>query len=182
MSGAVEIDEFTRLSIVAEGLLVVGRLMLFCRPCRHAAQRVGFARLHFFFVVHSRRCAWVRVCACQGKGPGRGGDMNMCGGLACGLRGFFSLTEDRRGGGSNTAPPQSPPDRGPPRRRATRAHSGSQSPGSRKLCLASGGCNFGKTRPWLGLVDLSRIPSGTFFFGRSIQRRNSRLCLRHREK
>ena len=29
--------------------------------------------------------------------------------------------------------------------------------------MASGGCNFGKTRPWLGLVDLSRIPSGTFF-------------------
>ena len=38
-----------------------------------------------------------------------------------------------------------------------------ESPGSRKFCLASGGCNFDKTRPWLGLVDLSRIPSGTFF-------------------
>ena len=38
-----------------------------------------------------------------------------------------------------------------------------QSPGSRKFCLASGGCNFAKTRPWLGLVDLSRIPNGTFF-------------------
>ena len=43
-----------------------------------------------------------------------------------------------------------------------------QSPGSRKFCLASGGCKLEQTRPWLGLVDLSRIPSGTFFFGRSI--------------
>ena len=42
-----------------------------------------------------------------------------------------------------------------------------QSANSRKLCLASGGCNFGKTRPWLGLVDLSRIPSraSSFFSG-----------------
>ena len=38
-----------------------------------------------------------------------------------------------------------------------------QSPASRKFCLASGGCNFGKTRPWLGLVDLRRIPNGIFF-------------------
>ena len=31
------------------------------------------------------------------------------------------------------------------------------------FCLASGGCKLEQTRPWLGLVDLSRIPSGTFF-------------------
>ena len=29
--------------------------------------------------------------------------------------------------------------------------------------LSSGGCKLRQTRPWLGLVDLSRIPSGTFF-------------------
>ena len=34
---------------------------------------------------------------------------------------------------------------------------------SRKFCLAFGGCKLQQTRPWLGLVDLSRIPSGTFF-------------------
>ena len=36
--------------------------------------------------------------------------------------------------------------------------------------LSSVGCRLRQTRPWLGLVDLSRIPSGTFFFffGRSI--------------
>ena len=39
-----------------------------------------------------------------------------------------------------------------------------QSPGRRKFCLASGGCKLEPTRPWLGLVGLSRIPSGTFFF------------------
>ena len=39
---------------------------------------------------------------------------------------------------------------------------------SRKLCLASGGYEPQQTRPWLGLVCLSRTPSGTFFFfGRS---------------
>ena len=38
-----------------------------------------------------------------------------------------------------------------------------QSPGRRKFCLASGGCKLEQTRPWLGLVDLSRIPSGIFF-------------------
>ena len=36
-----------------------------------------------------------------------------------------------------------------------------QSPGRRKFCLASGGCKLEQTRPWLDLVDLSRIPSGT---------------------
>ena len=46
-------------------------------------------------------------------------------------------------------------------RRACRARE--QSPGSRKCRLASGGCNFDKTRPWLGLVCLSKTPSGTFF-------------------
>ena len=36
----------------------------------------------------------------------------------------------------------------------------SQSPAaSRKCCLASGGYKPQQTRPWLGLVDLSRIPS-----------------------
>ena len=44
----------------------------------------------------------------------------------------------------------------------------SEIPASRKFCLASGGCKLRQTRPWLGLVDLSRITSGTFFFGRSI--------------
>ena len=38
----------------------------------------------------------------------------------------------------------------------------SKSPASRKLCLASGGCKLEQNRPWLGLVDLSRNPSGTF--------------------
>ena len=38
-----------------------------------------------------------------------------------------------------------------------------ESPGSRKFFLASGACDFDKTRPWLGLVDLSRIPSVAFF-------------------
>ena len=38
-----------------------------------------------------------------------------------------------------------------------------QSPGRRFFYLASGGCKLQQTRPWLGLVDLSRIPSGTFF-------------------
>ena len=33
-------------------------------------------------------------------------------------------------------------------------------PGSRCSWLASGGCKPQQTRPWLGLVDLSRIPSG----------------------
>ena len=37
-----------------------------------------------------------------------------------------------------------------------------QSPASRIFCLASGGCKLEQTRPWVGLVDLSRIPSGTF--------------------
>ena len=31
------------------------------------------------------------------------------------------------------------------------------------FCLASGGCKLQQTHPWLGLVDLSRIPSGAFF-------------------
>ena len=39
----------------------------------------------------------------------------------------------------------------------------SQSPASRKFCLASGGYKPQQTRPWLGLVGLSRTPSGTFF-------------------
>ena len=43
----------------------------------------------------------------------------------------------------------------------------SQSPGRRTFCLASGGCKVQQTRPWLGLVDLSRIPK-ILFFGRSI--------------
>ena len=37
-----------------------------------------------------------------------------------------------------------------------------ESPGSRNNCLASRGSGFGQNRPWLGLVDFSRIPSGTF--------------------
>ena len=40
-----------------------------------------------------------------------------------------------------------------------------QSPGRGKFWLASGGCNFGKARPWLGLVNLSRIPVRAFFPG-----------------
>ena len=36
-------------------------------------------------------------------------------------------------------------------------------PASRILCLASGGCKLQQPRPWLGLVDLSRTPSGIFF-------------------
>ena len=36
-------------------------------------------------------------------------------------------------------------------------------PGRQKNCLASGGCKLQQTRPWLGLVGLSRTPSGTFF-------------------
>ena len=43
----------------------------------------------------------------------------------------------------------------------------SQSPGRRTFCLASGGFKVQQTRPWLGLVDLSRIPK-RLFFGRSI--------------
>ena len=55
-------------------------------------------------------------------------------------------------------------------KRTTRRREGAEGrrekiPGSRKLCLASGRCNFDKTRPWLGLVDLSRIQTGTFFSG-----------------
>ena len=38
-----------------------------------------------------------------------------------------------------------------------------QSTGRRKLCLASRGGGLGQIRPWLGLVDLSRIPNGTLF-------------------
>ena len=38
-----------------------------------------------------------------------------------------------------------------------------ESPASRKLFLASAGCKLRQTRPWLGLVDLSRVPCGTFF-------------------
>ena len=38
-----------------------------------------------------------------------------------------------------------------------------ESPGRQKFCLASGGCKLQQTRPWLGLVDLSRVPSGIFF-------------------
>ena len=41
---------------------------------------------------------------------------------------------------------------------------GLKSPASRKFGLASRGSGLDKNRPWLGLVDLSRIPSGTFFF------------------
>ena len=38
-----------------------------------------------------------------------------------------------------------------------------ESPGRRFFCPASGGFCSGQIRPWLDLVDLSRIPSGTFF-------------------
>ena len=38
-----------------------------------------------------------------------------------------------------------------------------QSPASITFCLASRGSGFGQNRPWLGLINLSRIPSGTFF-------------------
>ena len=38
-----------------------------------------------------------------------------------------------------------------------------ESPGRQKSCLASGGYKPHQTRPWLGLLDLSRVPSGTFF-------------------
>ena len=40
-----------------------------------------------------------------------------------------------------------------------------QSPASRKICLASGGCNYDQTRPRLGLVCLSKTPS--VFLGRA---------------
>ena len=44
-----------------------------------------------------------------------------------------------------------------------REKTNSESPASRKFCLASGGCKLEQTRMWLGLVDLSRILSGIFF-------------------
>ena len=40
-----------------------------------------------------------------------------------------------------------------------------KSPASSKFCLASGGCKLEQNRPWVGLVDLSRIPIGIFFPG-----------------
>ena len=55
----------------------------------------------------------------------------------------------------------SPPREG--RKDATNNPPTPQSPGRHFFCLASGGCELKQTRPWLGLVDLSRIPSGTFF-------------------
>jgi hypothetical protein len=43
------------------------------------------------------------------------------------------------------------------------ARADTKSPGSGKLRLASRGIQLGQNRPWPGLVDLSRIPSGTVF-------------------
>ena len=81
-------------------------------------------------------------------------------------------TRQSKNSGLGESPP--PTTSGLPSTARSGARSMAESPGRQKICLAFGGCNFGKPRPWLGLVYLRRIPSGAFFFGRSIL---ARKCL-----